>query len=64
MDFLPQLERGLAYYRPPSLAAERRLREGGRVRGKKLLLVLDISSHLVGGANMQCYMLTIGRAVG
>ena len=49
-DFLPQLQEGVAYYRLPSSAAERRLREGGRVKGNKLLLVLDISSHLVGGA--------------
>ena len=50
MDFLPRLQGGVAYYRPPSAAAEKRLRESGRVRSKNLPLVLDISSHLVGGA--------------
>ena len=49
-DFLPQLKEGVAYYRAPSSAAEQRLKAGGRVKGKKLLLVLGISSHLVGVA--------------
>ena len=51
-DALPRLKEGVAYYKPPSPASEKRIEDGGTVKGNKLILVLEISSHLVGVA---CY---------
>lgn len=49
-DSLSRLREGVAYYRTPSAAAEKKVKEGGKVKGNKLTLILEISSHLVGVA--------------
>ncbi|CAI8013266.1 Nucleoporin NUP188 [Geodia barretti] len=45
-DSLTRLREGVAYYRPPCPASEKKIRDGGKLKGNKLTLVLEISSHL------------------
>ena len=53
----------MAYYRTPSAAAEKKVKDGGKVKGNKLTLILEISSHLVGVAfimvSMENYVLLL-----